>query len=230
MQQFTGNSQPDLYPALAFSANAPQGVVLWSREFTGPHHDMYRSRYSMNQWEIATYVLDQQGTGRHWFFSIAHDPLGNDFLTTFGASQAGNNGIDEIDSRLWHDGWDDGPTRIGDGVNDDDINGAVRFAMDGTYALAIWCDEVNGSCHKRRIVGNLWDPSTSTSTWSAITVIQPYSGTLSDNWLSYHRSLAQDPVSEKWVLACHKRTAGSASTEPDVAEVAYRVGPRMLRV
>lgn len=198
--QLTSDAEFDGFPVLSFSPASPLGHLVWSKEFgTGcdRSHDLYVSEYDGRLWSPATFLAGQAPLSRHAGFSLDFAPDGGEELLVFESSLAQNLCFDEISAQTWSGSWQPGTTAIGDGVDDDDVMGTVRFAEDGTYALLVWCDDLDFTNEDYAIAANIYDPIL--GSFGPKTIIEPATGT---NTMRprHDRTLAQRPGTGEWIL------------------------------
>lgn len=127
-------------------------------------------------------------------------------------------------ARGWNDisGWSATVSDLGDGDNDDDKLGAVRYSIDGSRAVLAWSDEsrIDVTPRMSAVTVNVWDSAS--SSWTGPTIAQPAGTSL--HFLAQRHSVAQDAGTGAWILAYMKTPGGLPHAESSLSEVAVRVG------
>lgn len=222
--QLTQDGRQEEDPAISFADGSSVGLITWGKRVglgsVGSYHqDAYASTWDGADWGAEAFVPGQKATARHRTYSIDFAPADATALVTFVTSNTSVT-TDDVRARTWDPvgGWNAGPIVVGDQADDDDWNGTVRFASDGSYGLSVWQDTPYPN-NKSRVVANVWDPAT--ATFGAKSVLTTWGADLKHDNQLHDESLAQDPVSGQWIVAYQE---SSACCYSESGRVGYLVG------
>ncbi|MCA8975125.1 MAG: hypothetical protein KDC98_10405 [Planctomycetes bacterium] len=208
--QVTSDTSPDTWPALGFADTGATGLLLFAEDVgwnTGSscnhRHVMYSATFGAAGLGPAS-AVPTQAIARHGLYSIAFRPAATSAFVTLNTSipNGANYCADDVASTVWSGGAFGPIARFDDGLDDDDLNGAVAYLSNGNHALVVWNDQPGSwpGSYDWTVRARLWDELT--GTLGPNVTIEP--GGVSpwrDMRVADGRGVAAIPGQSAWVVA-----------------------------